>query len=126
MRLAPEALDYLQNSPWTGNVVELRSVLSRLCLATRGRVAGLDDVLGAFNADAGDAEEEVLVHANALAALSLGRGEARQTAIDAVDRALFRQALERCNGNRSKAAEILGLNRNTLARRLSELGVDAD
>ncbi|WP_295690781.1 response regulator [uncultured Maricaulis sp.] len=126
VRLSKEAVQYLQGSAWTGNVVELRSVLSRLSLATRGRVAGLDDVLVAFSADAGDSREDLDVHANAIAALSLSRKNARNVAIDAVDRALFSQALDRCGGNRSRAAEILGLNRNTLARRLAELEGDPD
>ena len=122
VRLSKDAIQYLQGSAWTGNVVELRSVLSRLSLATRGRVAGLEDVLSAFTADASDAREDLDVHANAIAALSLSRDNARTVAIDAVDRALFSQALDRCGGNRSRAAEMLGLNRNTLARRLAELG----
>jgi two-component system, NtrC family, nitrogen regulation response regulator GlnG len=126
VRLSKDAVQYLQGSAWTGNVVELRSVLSRLSLATRGRVAGLDDVLVAFSADAGDSREDLDVHANAIAALSLSRKNARNVAIDAVDRALFSQALDRCGGNRSRAAEILGLNRNTLARRLAELEGDPD
>jgi len=46
--------------------------------------------------------------------------------VDSVERALFSQALDRCNGNRSKAAELLGLNRNTLARRLAELDEDGE
>ncbi|MFY0637590.1 sigma-54-dependent transcriptional regulator [Maricaulis maris] len=126
VRLSKDAVQYLQGSAWTGNVVELRSVLSRLSLATRGRVAGLDDVLVAFSADAGDSREDLDVHANAIAALSLSRKNARNVAIDAVDRALFSQALDRCGGNRSRAAEILGLNRNTLARRLAELDGEPD
>ncbi|WP_300542861.1 response regulator [Maricaulis sp.] len=127
VRVSKDAMEYLATSPWTGNVVELRSVLSRLSLATRGRVAALTDVIDAFSADGGDAAEEMDVHANALAALALSSGsDARQVAVDAVERALFAQALDRCNGNRSRAAELLGLNRNTLARRLSELGGETE
>jgi two-component system nitrogen regulation response regulator GlnG len=126
VRLDKDAVQYLEGSAWTGNVVELRSVLSRLSLATRGRVAGLDDVMTAIMADAGDAREALDVHANAIAALSLSRTSARAVAIDAVDRALFSQALDRCGGNRSRAADLLGLNRNTLARRLAELDPDSD
>jgi two-component system nitrogen regulation response regulator GlnG len=127
VRLSKDAIDYLVNSPWTGNVVELRSVLSRLALATRGRVAALDDVAQALNADGADASEDIAVHANALAALALSQPDARQSAVDALERALFTQALDRCNGNRSRAADLLGLNRNTLARRLSELdGTDEE
>lgn len=80
----------------------------------------------AIMADAGDAREALDVHANAIAALSLSRTSARAVAIDAVDRALFSQALDRCGGNRSRAADLLGLNRNTLARRLAELDPDSD
>ena len=75
----------------------------------------------ATDADGADASEDIAVHANALAALALSRPDARQSAVDALERALFTQALDRCNGNRSRAADLLGLNRNTLARRLSEL-----
>lgn len=126
VRLSKDAIEYLVNSPWTGNVVELRSVLSRLALATRGRVAGLDDVAGALAANGADSTEELCVHANALAALALSGPDARQTAVDALERALFAQALDRCNGNRSRAADLLGLNRNTLARRLAELDGDTE
>lgn len=126
VRLSKDATEYLANSPWTGNVVELRSVLSRLSLATRGRVASLNDVVDALAVDGGDASEEISVHANALAALALAKPDARQVAVDSVERALFAQALDRCNGNRSKAADMLGLNRNTLARRLAELDGRAD
>ena len=122
VRLSSEAEDYLANSPWTGNVVELRSVLSRLALGTRGNVANLPDVIDAFRTESTELRDELDLHANAIAASALSAPDARQLAMDAVDRALFRQALDRCGGNRSKAAELLGLNRNTLARRLNELG----
>lgn len=124
--LSREAQDYLASAPWSGNVVELRAVLSRLCLIARGQRAGLDDVLQAIHTESRDPGEEMRIHANALAARALSHTDARRSAVDALDRALFSQALTRCQGNRSKAADLLGLNRNTLARRLAELGLDTD
>jgi DNA-binding protein Fis len=41
-----------------------------------------------------------------------------------VERALFRLAMERADGHRGRAARMLGLNRNTLTRRLRELGLE--
>ncbi len=59
---------------------------------------------------------------------ALGTPSAEFDTPDAFDGAsglLFEQAMARAEGNRSKAAELLGLNRNTLARRLTELGNDS-
>jgi two-component system nitrogen regulation response regulator GlnG len=112
----------LNAGSWPGNVVELRSVLSRLSLGVRGRKAMRNDVIAALG-QAGDLAETGSIESEAegLAARALSSGNARATAIDALDRALIDQALTRAGGNRSKAAEMLGLNRNTLARRLREL-----
>ena len=125
LHLSPAALSLIESAPWPGNLVELRSVLSRLALATRGRLAGPDDVDRAVMTDTGDHPDDLAYRAASLASCALTEPEARQVAIDALDRALFEQAMARAEGNRSKAAELLGLNRNTLARRLTELGSDS-
>jgi two-component system nitrogen regulation response regulator GlnG len=122
LHLAPAALTLIESAAWPGNVVELRSVLSRLALETRGRIAGPEDVARAVRTDTAERPGELANRASSLASFALTDADARQVAIDALDRALFEQALARAEGNRSKAAELLGLNRNTLARRLTELG----
>ena len=60
------------------------------------------------------------------AAVALAGGDTRQASLDALDRALIQAALDRSGGNKSRAADKLGMNRNTLARRLSDLGLDDD
>jgi two-component system nitrogen regulation response regulator GlnG len=42
-----------------------------------------------------------------------------------VERPLLRTTLKAVRGNQKKAAEILGINRNTLRKKLTELGIDA-
>jgi len=42
-----------------------------------------------------------------------------------VERPLLTVALSECDGNQLRAAELLGLNRNTLRKKLKELGVEA-
>ena len=122
VHLSGPALALIESAAWPGNIVELRAVLSRLSLNTRGRTAGPDDVLRAITLDTNERQGELASRAASLASCALGEPAARQIAIDALDRELFAQALVRAEGNRSKAAEMLGLNRNTLARRLTELG----
>ena len=51
------------------------------------------------------------------------RGITRQEGLDQLDRALILQALDAETGNQSKAAARIGVNRNTLARRMAELGL---
>ena len=44
--------------------------------------------------------------------------------ISAVERPLIEIVLERSGGNQVKAAEMLGINRNTLRKKISELGIE--
>jgi len=125
LQLSPAARRLIETAHWPGNIVELRAVLSRLALTTRGRLAGPDDVASALMTDTAVPPGGLTTHAAKLASAALSATDARQLAIDALDRALFEQALARADGNRSKAAEMLGVNRNTLARRLSELDEDS-
>jgi two-component system nitrogen regulation response regulator GlnG len=119
--LSADVVVYLQSAAWPGNLVELRTVLSRLSLDVRGREASRDDLMRVLGQSDADQAAELETHALGLAAIALAEPSARTRAVDAVDRALISQALARAGGNRSKAAAMLGLNRNTLARRLSEL-----
>src|SRR5262249_137580 len=50
-------------------------------------------------------------------------GDLHKLVLAQMERALFRLVLERTRGNQIKAAEILGLNRNTLRKKLRELGI---
>jgi DNA-binding NtrC family response regulator len=45
--------------------------------------------------------------------------------LEAVEQDLIRQALERARGNKSKAAELLGLTRHTLLYRMEKYGITA-
>ncbi len=122
--LSPRALDILKAWPWTGNSTELRSVLSQLSVAHRGEeidAEALEAILRKSQPVQPTTNDEgVLV---SFARDGLAQGLTRQALLDQLDRALIAQMLEMCSGNQSKAAERLGFNRNTLARRMVELGL---
>jgi two-component system nitrogen regulation response regulator GlnG len=122
--LSSSALARLERERWPGNVGELRAVLSRLSLAVRGKTATVKNVEQALPVSAIETSSTLDAKADILAAESLLQNKARSVAIDALDNALIAQAMRQADGNRSKAAELLGLNRNTLSRRLKELKID--
>jgi DNA-binding protein Fis len=53
------------------------------------------------------------------------KGVLYKSVLDAVEKPLLEQTLERCEGNQFKAARILGINRNTMRAKIKKLGIDA-
>lgn len=52
-------------------------------------------------------------------------GDLYDRVIQEIERPLLTLALHRCRGNQLRAAELLGLNRNTLRKKIRELGIQA-
>lgn len=52
------------------------------------------------------------------------KGVLYKSVLEAIERPLLEQALERCEGNQLKAARILGINRNTMRTKIKKLGID--
>ena len=52
------------------------------------------------------------------------RGVLYKSVLEAVEKPLLEQTLERCEGNQLKAARNLGINRNTMRTKIKKLGID--
>ncbi len=52
------------------------------------------------------------------------RGVLYKSILEAIEKPLLEQTLERCEGNQLKAARILGINRNTIRTKINKLGID--
>jgi two-component system nitrogen regulation response regulator GlnG len=125
--LAPEALALLTAHDWPGNVRELVNLCRRLSVLAPGREVGLEDLpaelVSAASAGPKDADWAASLASWAERA-SLG---AAQPLLDAAqpqfERVLIRAALKRTHGHRQEAARLLGWGRNTLTRKLKELGM---
>ena len=109
--IEPAALALLQAYPWPGNVRELRNAVERMTVLSRGDTITVADVPAEIR-DAAEAAART-APAGAIAGESLADAEKRQ----------ILAALERAGGNRSKAADELGINRRTLHRKLAAWGV---
>jgi two-component system nitrogen regulation response regulator GlnG len=131
-QLSPEAITVLQRQPWRGNVRELRNFIYRLALLAREDlidVAALEPMLAqAVRADetsAAPASMEAAV-ASWLTQSNPPHGTIYDSALAAFERPLFAGVLEATGGNQLRAAQMLGINRNTLRKRLGELALDAE
>jgi two-component system nitrogen regulation response regulator GlnG len=129
--IAEEARDALVRHPWPGNVRELENTLMRAAVLARGRTLTLEDLAlpgcrPAVPAGADAPLEEAVRRRvrECMADTSGGRvADLYAAVLAAVERPLFEAVLAETGGNQLRAAEILGVNRNTLRKRLTELGV---
>jgi Nif-specific regulatory protein len=126
--LTPEILRVLLVYDWPGNVRELENFMERaVVLAAGGSLT--PDLLAApgrgeqrwrpLKGRGGDlaALIQQVVH---LGIQTLPRGTLDKGVVEAVERELIEQVVQRCGGVRIKAAEWLGINRNTLHKKLDE------
>jgi len=124
----------LAQYPWPGNVAELKSIARRLVARVTGSridAGDLDGVLPvvAHRVPLEDLSFEDMVKAKLAGFLEHMDGYPVRDLYDKVlarvERPLFDLVLEHTGGNQLKAAEILGVNRNTLRKKLDALGVAA-
>jgi two-component system nitrogen regulation response regulator GlnG len=124
-----EVRDMLTRHHWPGNVRELENTLLRAAVLARGRTLVPDDL--ALSGQTSPQGPEALPLEDAvrrrLAELLDGEGKKAQdlysTVIGAVERPLIELVLERAGGNQVKAADMLGINRNTLRKKITELQI---
>ena len=110
----PEALEALKNHPFYGNVRELENVIERAMIFADDPVIDLDDLdlRSSMLKKDGEAFDEAI--AASPDALSLRD----------IERAAIINALHRWEGNRTRAAEELGISRRTLISKIAEYSID--
>lgn len=131
--VAPEALNCLLHYHWPGNVRELENVIKRACLLARTRLILPEHFPEALQAAAGVPRAENSVSPpggfgrEVRAELRHVRGEKDghlyEHILSLVERPLLQAVLDRAGGNQLKAAQLLGINRNTLRKRMRQLGI---
>ena len=97
---------------WPGNVRELENVVERSILLAQGPRVEAADV----RIDGGQRARP----ATAVTDHFLPEG----MTLDEYEQSIIREALKRANGNKSQAARLLGLTRNALRYRLTQMGLE--
>ena len=105
---SPEAMDVLMAYRWPGNVRELRNAVEQMVVLARGARIGVRDVPVHIRESGGSG-----------AAVSAGSGT-----LEELEKQAIAQSLKTCGGNRTRAAEQLGISRRTLHRKIAEYGFE--
>jgi transcriptional regulator with PAS, ATPase and Fis domain len=111
-RLTANAQGVIRRHPWPGNVRELRNLAERLVILNAGRTVDVDNLPHELRA----AEIEVVKNP---------RFDLPESGVDleAIESDLLRQALARTGGNKSRAARLLRLSRDTFLYRLKKFSI---
>jgi transcriptional regulator with PAS, ATPase and Fis domain len=113
--ISPEALKMLTRHPWVGNVREIRNVMERAVLFEQS------DVLSSQNISL----QPISPNENASLSIDVDLNQDFQLpeagiSLEELEQYLLKQALERSGGNKTKAAALLGLSRETMKYRLKK------
>lgn len=118
LQITPQAMDLLEKYDYPGNIRELRNTVERMVVLARGDTLDTADLPPQIR----DHEDNVQV----LAKPSAATEESVKLDLGGNERKLIEQALISAKGNRTRAAEILGISRRTLHRRLNEYAAGGD
>jgi two-component system nitrogen regulation response regulator GlnG len=136
--LEPEAMTRLKSYAWPGNVRELENLVRRLAVLYAEETIGAEVIDAELReaapraggladpGDEGDLGDAVARHLDAVFELHDGRLPAaglHGRIVREVERPLIRKVLAATRGNQLKAAALLGLNRNTLRKKIRELDI---
>jgi two-component system nitrogen regulation response regulator GlnG len=128
--LSPEAQAFLVNQAWPGNVRQLENTCRWLTVMAAGREILLVDLPPEMQekpeASASEQDNWQLLLANWMEhELEQGKTNILGTALPAFERVAIETALRHTAGRKRNAAELLGWGRNTLTRKLQELGIQS-
>jgi len=111
--LTDAAIAHLAAQPWPGNVRELENTIERAVILAAGDVIDVTDVAGPRRPSA------------PFTGLTTFTGDHIPT-LDELERTHILRVLELCEGQKTKAAATLGINRTTLWKKLRQYGIEGD
>ena len=122
------ALRYLSTLNWSGNVRQLENVCHWLTVMAPGQNIDIADLPPELKEDtaqsAGNTSWQIALAAEITDALNRGEHHILDSRTQQFERILITQALHHTSGRRIEAATQLGMGRNTLTRKIQELGID--
>lgn len=134
-RISRDMLNVLLRYPWPGNVRELENAIERAVVLSRDEdftedLLPLNVRMFAAQRRTSQSSETIeqltrRLADQAIVDYELREGQIYQLVIDQIEHALIDKALGKCGNVKTKAADFLGINRNTLNKKVKELGIEA-
>jgi DNA-binding NtrC family response regulator len=129
-------LNVLLRYPWPGNVRELENTVERAVVLSNNEdftedLLPLNLRMFASQRRTSQASESIETLAQRLAAQAIGdyelrEGEIYDLVLHQVEHALINAALNKCDSIKTKTADFLGINRNTLNKKVKDLGIEGE
>ena len=104
----PEAYEVLSKYSWPGNIRELRNLSERMVVLCQNNIIDVSDIPSHIRLPK---EKNSIIIEN------------ENLTVNEMEKEMIIQALEKNSGNRTQAAESLGMSRRTLHRKLNKLGL---
>ncbi len=135
-RISRDVLNTMLRYPWPGNVRELENTMERAVVLSSGEDF-TDDLLPLsirmfaqqIRGDSTDESLEAIskkLAGHAVKKYGSFEGQVHELVINEVERQLLREALDLNNGVKTRTADFLGINRNTLNKKVKDLGLEGD
>ena len=124
------ALKYLQSKQWSGNVRQLENLCHWVTIMTTGTVIDLDDLPKDFKQEKSRSNHDVKwnQHLSHEVDNLLRRGDIAiyEKLLQTFEKEVIASALRFTNGKKIEAANLMGIGRNTITRKISELGLSVE
>jgi two-component system, NtrC family, response regulator AtoC len=121
MVITPEAVELLCGYAWPGNIRELRNCIERMVVLCRKNELTVKDLPSSIRNPAS------IVKSSKVPVVEVVEASPADSApdlnLDHNEKHLIQQALDECDGNRTKAAQKLGISRRTLHRKLNQFDI---
>ena len=128
--LSREAEQLLISHSWPGNVRELENTIKRLLVLSPNSIVSANETKKAIDSQTGYGETEVTERKTEelvqmmVENSDLSLQNVHEQVIGKVEKQLIEAILAKTDGNMKQAAAILGINRNTLSKKINDLGIE--
>jgi len=123
--LSEEVEDYLSRLSWPGNVRQLENTCRWLTVMAPSRQIKLEDLPADLKSESTESKAEWTGILKSWAEDSLAKGETEllDVALPEFEKTMIKAALDKTMGKKNEAAKLLGWGRNTLTRKIKDLGM---
>lgn len=127
-----KAMNILVKHRWPGNIRELENTIQRACLLSQGNTLRASDFphleANTDQSTNGDCALELLIENKLRSSLAqrdiVEINDLYEMVLHQMERPLIKIILDKTRGNQVRAAEVLGINRNTLRKKIQLLGIE--
>ncbi len=126
LQLTDDAMDAIHAYNWPGNVRELKHALEEAAVLASGGMISASDLSISPNAQPPAKQLAAAIQAETARLITQKADHVHQSIIDAAEKSMIAEALAQTQGNQLRAAELLGINRITLKKRMDALFDDND